>query len=399
MIAEPGVGKSPVFKEVRRPIEKIQSNLVRDNYAKLAEFKIEEARAKKPGNTGPMPTRPKETLIYMDEATPAYAKAVLTDNPRGMILFTEELDSILGANDPMTRAWVNDLLTLYGGGQRSKGTKEEGTRVAENWSAAFLTTVQPDCLTDADKRFLRKGFLQRFMMVAMRRVAEPETNFVYSTDLYKALIEALWQLQGEKTFPLSSEANEIATEMQRFCYNLTQNPSINPNFRQHVGKYSGLIYRLALVIHVIEYICSGEPLSSWSEVSGQTMQRADRLLREYVMRGAQTFYSDVVPNDSSEGLAREVLAYCKGVAVHGLPDVSLKSLYEIPAWKRSSPTTKTDVLGLLTSLNWIRTTLRPGKTRPVTTIMFNPAMIEIAREEQTERLLSRRENSAAVFGS
>ncbi len=126
VVAEPGAGKSPALSVAMRPAFKAQMEAKEDYRIdkKIYEEKVEEWRkAKKDKNTieGPEPLKPKLHSVFVEDTTVEALGEILADNPRGVVLYRDELE-----------AWVQ-AMNQY----KAKGQGADAQFYKSAWSGAL----------------------------------------------------------------------------------------------------------------------------------------------------------------------------------------------------------------------------------------------------------------------
>lgn len=390
IVAEPGWGKSPVFNATRKKIEEIQKQLIKDNISSRRQYEeeVEEHKSLKRQDrkTKRKPVRPPERLVFIDEVTPQYAKQVLLDNPRGVLMIQNELDSILSGTDPDSRRWVAEMLSLYDGGMRTKGTKSEGTCSIDNWSASFITTVQPNIISKANPAFLDKGFLQRFVPVMMGKPLKHARHEVPRYE-FDRLISTLWNMDPEEpfVFDISEDGHREISKFRNSVYDIKMNDHIDPSLRQHISKHEGLVFRLSLLYHLIEIASAGglseQCLDDWKVIPLKTVNKVISLLRNYIAQSARKFYADVISSSSVESLVKAAIEEFKAKASVGELQITLTTMNKVKGWDKCGPAARQNALAMLVSNSWCVIGKVKGPTRPTTVLQLNPALADIARRE------------------
>jgi hypothetical protein len=123
------------------------------------------------------PEKPREKRLMTNDFTNEALAEILGDNPRGMLLFLDEIMSLFGGFDAYRSNKGKDRpITLegYNGGPRDidrKGSKDDRIHVP-NWSFSVVGGIQHSKLDIVGGQLASDGLLQRFMIVPM----EPPTR-------------------------------------------------------------------------------------------------------------------------------------------------------------------------------------------------------------------------------
>lgn len=389
LIADPGIGKTPVIRDCRTAIDSINDACSRSYGEAIREFRMEEKKWKGGKSEDKLPPeRPPCRLCYFqpDDITPAAAKMLGADNPRGLLAIMGELDSIVSASDPKTKSWVSMMLSLYDGSKDTKVTKGEGMSSCR-WSGAFLTTVQPDVIQESYTGYLRNGFLQRFIPTMLMRVGTKDKSVRVDSSNYDMLIDVLWQDDPveERIFRLADDAQELADEFVDSYEGIISATGVNKYLRQHLGKHPGLFFRLCLTYHMIDHAGQMEIPDT---IGIDTAEKVYGLLKGYVVNSARAFYTEIVADDSVEALSQALAEFFKAKALEG--DLSFPKTFltaNVSAWKHcKSNEHRSLAISYLESLGWCRTEKKAatGRGRPSIEIILNPRLSRIARKESAD---------------
>lgn len=310
VVGAPSVKKSPSIKRATRRLRKIDIELHDQNVASQAQYldalethKEHKKEAKKAGApVQAAPEAPKQTRMVVEDITIEALSEVLKDNSRGILVVRDELSGWFGSMDAYSggkgggskdrASW----LELYNGGPRMVDRVMRGSLVVPNWSGCMIGGIQPDAIRRIAQDMTDDGLMQRFMIIIGKNAPEhdrPEDSVAYSG--FSRLVDHLYAIQGggDAVVSLSDEAHEVRLRLNAYTTDLVEYPALPGGLRSHLGKWSGLFARLCLIYHAIECQSVREhPLSY--DVSGDTAERVERLMREYLLPHALAYYTDIL---------------------------------------------------------------------------------------------------------
>ncbi len=274
LLGTPGTAKSPAIRAAMAPLFQIHREL-RAAYAKEIEGL---------GNDEPRPPQP---AVFVNDATVEKLSEILADNPRGIVAVFEELDTWLGAHDCYRGGQGSkdrgEWLRLFDGGPHQVDRIKRGSFFVPNWGCSILGATTPAGLRRHAKELPPDGLIQRFLPVLVRPMRAPDRQILSASvkRASDAFAERLGELHGAPagTVRLSREAfavfdarrDALRDEVQAFA-------ALSEPFASHLAKHLGLLGRVALVMHGLEHGAQ----AAECDLSGATMQRAERLLRRLI---------------------------------------------------------------------------------------------------------------------
>jgi hypothetical protein len=281
IVSPPGTAKTPALKKVMKPVYDEQDRLYQEYLAARAGFKEDTAEyraaLKNHEDDAPLPEPPAEPAplrhLYANDTTVEALASNLHDNPKGLLVFRDEL-----------RAWVRSL-DMY----RSKGTDRQFFLSA--WSGesvkvdrkghkgppliishpflSILGGIQPDLLSELEAEGGQEdGFIHRILFSY-----PPETGITgwikdgvteQDEESWKLVVSRLHNLQplkldgsSEQPRPLLFSAEGLAAFAA--WYDRVGEQVREEHFpREMVGPCSKLrsyCARFALVIHLLRVAC------------------------------------------------------------------------------------------------------------------------------------------------
>ena len=310
VVGAPSVKKTPSIKRATRRLRKLDIDLHATNSAAQAQYiaqseqwKEDKKDAKKSGAPMPAaPEAPKNERLVVEDATVEALAYIMKDNTRGLLCIQDELSGWFGAMDVYSggkgggskdRAFH---LQCYNGGPKLVDRIGRGSTLVPNTSYCMIGGIQPDAIRRIAQNMTDDGLMQRFMIIIGKNAPEndrPEDDSAVRA--YRDLVDHLYAISagGDRVVLLSADAQQVRIRMKAFETELVDYPALPGGLRSHIGKWSGLFARLCLIFHAIE--CAGaraHPLEY--DVSGDTAERVERLMREYLLPHALAYYTDIL---------------------------------------------------------------------------------------------------------
>lgn len=290
LLALSGQRKTPVINNAFNPLR------ARDREA-WAEYskqkKAWEALPKDEQKKTPEPEEPH--TVCVGDVTIEKLQIDLARSGRGAILVRDELADLLGfgayspAHAAKERAYY---LQAYEGGTYHVGRVGRGTVFIEENALSLYGAIPPARLADF-KDLDSDGFMQRMCVVraAESASADPDVKVEHRLEIDGALSRLTQQTFGRQYF---TEGGELIRETEQFGVKLASISDYGLGFQGFCSKLHGLHARLALVLHLLD-----NPDETMVPV--ETVMRAKRLLREYLLPQTLDFYSSF----SKSGINRQ----------------------------------------------------------------------------------------------
>lgn len=317
----PGTKKSPALKEMMRPLQQLDSKADKEHKAQMNAFeakkvaiesrvKLQKAaietasRGRNKDEQAATEHELEETLnlenlekppckrYVVNDATIEAMCLILKDNPRGVLLFQDELVGLLSSWDMEGKQRDRPFyLTLWNGGTPytvDRATKDKPLRL-ESATTSILGCMQPDTMRSylIDKATsLNDGLLQRFQLAVYLDAADlPKRPAVVDRKPDEAArftaSKAINELAGAEYGSMGARMETLAEGRIRHVFqfdDLAQDyffqwlddlgddidETDDPFIQQHYSKYDRLMPALALIFHVLDVaagICAGGPVT------------------------------------------------------------------------------------------------------------------------------------------
>jgi len=403
IVGSPSVRKSPAIKRATARLRRIDMDLHDQNaraqadYAdQMEQYKDAKKEAKKTGAYIKAPEAPASRRMVVEDITVEALSEVLKDNSRGVLCIQDELSGWFGSMDAYSggKAGGKDRahwLEAYNGGGRVVDRVMRGTLKIPNWSVSMIGGIQPDAIRRIAQNMTDDGLMQRFMIVIGGNAPEmdrPENQAALAD--FGKLIDHLHGVQGgEKPVTLSEDAHAVRESLTAYAAELADYPALPGGLRSHLGKWTGLFARLLLTYHAIE--CADRRVHpSEVQVSGQTAQQVDRLMRRFLLPHALAYYTDVLGASSDLEHARWVAGHIlsKGLALITNRDITqaYKQWRGLDDWRRQR------IMQMLEDMAWLAPYAeegakpsRRGATQWAVASSVHQMFAEKAKSEATRR--------------
>ena len=299
IVQKSGQSKSGTKEYLIDPLQDIQGEW-HDEWERDTETyqrDMAEWKSAKKGERPECPAEPEppKRIIVSDITIEAVGQR-LKENPFGLLLYNDELDSYFGSMGRYSNG--NDLphwLSIHNGKPLTIDRKRGDYIRIANPAVAIIGGVQPYILKDRLKDnpdYFHSGFLARFLL------AMPPTNAVYLNDnVIPQAASSGWEwflknilqqresamIDGKLTphvFPIDKSAWDTLIPYQRRHADLAT--SENDSESALEGKFLTNTARIALILHVVNLIESGANLSDCLPIPGDTMESACKIAEWFV---------------------------------------------------------------------------------------------------------------------
>lgn len=377
LCAPPSGGKSPTIRPATDPIKQLHMWL-------YSQWERENAGAEK-GKQTPI------TALFTSDANVPALSIRLKDNPRGMLMLTEEFASWIGAIDCADKGDAaknrGDWLQLRDGGPRQIDRVERGYTLVPNWGASVLAACTPDGLAKQMKKMPEDGLIQRFIPCIMGpRNLDAEGDCSAAIDAWAKRIHWAYKFPSEdhqhlRYIRFSPDARAMFKAEEREQQTLqVATESMAPAFASHMGKHPGMLAEVALTFHVF----SGRPVGP--EIDTETMGYAIRFMRR-VRKHADYLYSAILSTspafDLAQSIARSIVAEDKPI-----PTINREWMTQhANGFRNADKNLRQTALEILQDADWI-TTFTSGRNYGgvPSTFSVHPKVFQLfAREGEMHR--------------
>lgn len=292
LVARSGLGKSPCVRAFLNAIFRIEKQRF-DEYQKelqLYQAEMEARKSQKNTDFNSPPEKPKWVQIYVEDATEEALTDALSNRPKGVLWYHDELSGLLlnlgryrpdGKSDgPKAR-----LMSAYDCGPWKRSRKSGDNAYIPSACLSIMGTMQPaiapQIFSDMDAV---TGFLPRINFVR----AEPEGPATWTDETFDGelknridrLVESLLQIQMQDDHePHIIGMSQEAKTLYKYWFNeQALEPWIDFDAQQYEAlsaKLRGQCMRFALILHILDANAAG--LSPCENIQADTMKRAIHL--------------------------------------------------------------------------------------------------------------------------
>lgn len=300
LMGTPSAGKSPTIRAATDPLKDMHSEMFAKWLAENADLK-EAEQAQKPA------------LFTSDATTEALADR-LRDNPRGVLMLTEEFASWIGGIDAYRDGAGarnrGEWLQLYDGGPHQVDRVKRGSFLVPNWGASVLAACTPAGLRDQVRKLPDDGLIHRFMPCVMAAPTSPGAGS--ARDALRDWSIRLREVYTSTTTSKARTCARISTtaqlvfddETRKIRESIDAVYDLAPALASHLGKHPGMLARVALVFHVIDG-------RQGDGIERDTMEQAARFMRTVRKHAAAMFLgilSTAPALEVARGIARAIVA-------------------------------------------------------------------------------------------
>ena len=287
-VGESGTGKSPAFRLVTNFISEMESLACAAYHQAQYDFESELEVWKKNGKKTPKPEPPIQKRYYVDDTTTEALQPVLAENPRGVMVINSELKSWFASFDRYVTSKGSDAakwLAIWDGTALSVDRKTGPNRnVRVDSPLVNVTgTIQPAVLRKSVKNVHEENGLLARILIAF----PPSKPAVWNNDCMDLesktqlsdLFSQLFLLTGnEDGTPKEIKLSPEALKIWESFFNQNQKlVSTTEGFEKYAfAKHDQYVLRLALLIHVVKFVHSGQPESFVA--SAETLNEAVALI-------------------------------------------------------------------------------------------------------------------------
>jgi Protein of unknown function (DUF3987) len=297
--------KTPLFRKLTKPLADIDH--AREIAWQAQHTAWANAKRANPKTAGPFPPRPAECLI--DDCTPEKTVKILARDRAGSLMARDELAGLLASFERPGVGQYNRsvIVGCYNGGPRKfsrvgQGVKDEtADTYIENCALSILGGIQNEVL-EKSRDLTSDGFMQRWVVAPMDIPSDPDTSYPVAAveTEYGKLINSVKSMTP-RMFEFAPDAVPVRERILKYLGSLRHMQGFDRALVSAIGKLPGLFGRLTLALHVASehsaiVRCAFEadrPAIS-GIISRDTAEKAERLVREYVLYNTFALYEQVL---------------------------------------------------------------------------------------------------------
>jgi hypothetical protein len=351
LIGPPSAKKSPVMRSVMTPLKTIE-------HRATATWKAEEREWRKLDKE----TRgdpPKLKRHILNDSTIEAAGKVLADNDHGLLMERDELAGMFGALDKYNsgRGGSADRafwLQAWNGGSYTVDRSSRPSLYISNMSVSILGGIQPSAIRKIAADTTDDGLIQRLLPVIVNsaKPGNDEPDLGHAFKAYTRLIERLNEMQPHEV-RFTAEGHDIRRALDLHLHDLHALEDSNPKFVAFCGKLNGVFARICLVFHCCERRQLDDPFAGedFDYIDEGTVKRADRLIREFIIPHAMSFYLELTDDGGRQEQTRSIAGYILAKKLERFTCGTLTS--GVRCCRGKSRREIQEMLELLEMLNWI----------------------------------------------
>jgi len=308
LVGDPSTKKTPILRQVIRPLKRIDSALWHAYRTAKAEWDALDKETKR------VSPRPRHTRIMINDVTVEATQEILCDSPDGVMYYRDELSGFFGSIDKYAgvRGGGHDRgfwLQAYNGDAYTFDRIGRGSGHIERLSISVLGGIQPEPMRKLAADTVDDGLIQRLITIMLRPAGvDRDEELSDAVEKYESLVEDLHQMQpptlGDVTF--EGAAREIREEMARKHHEEASTVEIiNKKLSAHIGKYDGMFARLCLLFHCIEHPDG----TAAPQIDSACARRVADFLSQFLGRHALAFYASIYGLSDDHNRLQAVAGY------------------------------------------------------------------------------------------
>lgn len=324
------------------------------------------------------PEAPALRRVVVGDTTPEALTTVLANNPKGVLLFSDEL---AGFFKNLTR-YSGDARAFYinsfnGDALQADREKYGGApRTVPFFGVSILGGIQPDRLSEMMKNDADDGLLARFILLwpdsVQRQRPQGTVDHSFAARAFAKLAEIDYCKDDEdsKTPVTLTFEDDAATLFDRWWReNGGYKEALSGLVGSFYGKLPGMCVRLACVFEHLEWSAGNNPEPS--SISLLSVRKACAFVDGYIWPMAKRVYGDVIRSK----VDHQATALCRKIVSERLETINGKDLYrEYGIPHVNSAADARPVISMLLEHDWLSPSPevvgRPG--RPSKDYLVNP---------------------------
>jgi hypothetical protein len=295
VIAESGQRKTAIKDTALSPLQDVHNGRWQEFMGEMRAYrKLSEAERRDTEK----PAEPHSYIV--NDCTVEKLQLILAANPRGTMLLKDELAGFFdfgrytAGPGAAERAFY---LEAYEGAPYTVHRVGRDSIYIQVTGITMYGNIQPDRLADF-KGLESDGMMQRIAPICARpaSIERPDIK-VTGLEQLQRIIRQLTSL-SEKFYTTTKEGSDLIKQTGREAKEYAEITENGPGFRGFCRKLHGAHARLALILHMID-----DP--EQIVIPTETVKRAYRLVRYYLLRQAHGFYSSSIPGSANQ-IARDI---------------------------------------------------------------------------------------------
>lgn len=342
LVGDVSAKKTPIFNLVTKQMQNRTVAAIQQHNSEWDQWQRDN---KGKGQKGPVP-------VWRDQLTSSDSTVeglgyVLSQQDRGICVTADELVVFIEGLGAYKQSGggkdVGKMLSAFNGEReainRASGGANGGPRsiAIENWLVSVIGGIQPAKLAKLDEKVARNGLLERFLPVMLGKARAPTTGRFTNPDLWDDMVDVLVGTWPQR-FSLGLDATLVHDDACAFYARFPEG-TFDDGVVGAVGKLSGVVGRLALILHYLDHaqkVVLGETGGLIdTEVSDDVMERAVRLTKEWIIPAQIAFWASMSGGNAGlHHIARYLLRddgvrYVPRDFMRGVKALSGKSGWEI----------------------------------------------------------------------
>ena len=303
LVAPPGCAKSPTNGSAAKPLRAVDARLMKATEGERRAYDARKAAlGKDKTGLGPAPLRRRAVI---DDVTPEQQIRLHQHNPRGLLRVVDEYVAFLdfGTYKKNGGGDRGKALGFFDGGSMTIDRVSEDRPIhADAALMGLLSSTQPDKIGPVFRSLGVDGLSQRTLFIVWDGV---ERRFIDQPPDFKALAEyesAVTSLAGIDKMSghvvrLSSEAHDVADEIERRIRAHAHLPNASSAWEGHISKWGKIFARLMLIFHALETWDRVGGVPADALVTADTVRKAGRLALFLLKHSWQFYRANSAPQD------------------------------------------------------------------------------------------------------
>lgn len=317
LIGQPSSKKSPTARRIIKHIRHLESGACEAYKVLKNKHKQEVKLAQEQKTEEPEPPLLKRYLT--NDFTTSKLKELLAGNPRGLIVFSDELKGQLqkldktgneGDRSFMMQCWSG--LDIY-----NEDRTLRGSTLQIPLTITWIGCIPPDPLANYLQQAISEGagadgFMQRFQMITFPDFDQPyQISITKITDDQEGRIQDLFAQIDQRTesnpriLTFEDEAQKCFDEWHVELENICRSQEHPTYWESHLGKLPKLLASLTIILHTIHEVLTYQPID---KVNLATLKAAIKLLEYYTAHAKRCYESS---ENAENTCARKILSLIK----------------------------------------------------------------------------------------